>query len=143
MRSSMFFLNVVLGLLFSLIVAATPVHDAAVGGNVPIYSSLKEPFILRSRHPDGAHVVVNGDGTPVVTFDKRASTVFTLSDGELSIFRTEVSAIYGPVPLPLPPRLIPIRFVKSPPPQIKAPFLAVTDQETLTLAVLGGRRSKK
>lgn len=137
----MFFLNIVLGLLFSLIVAATPIHDAVEG--TPVYSTLKEPFTLSSQHPDGAHVVVNGDGTPVVTFDKRASTVFRLTDGVLSVFNSETSAIYGPVHLPLPPPLTPLRFTKSPPPGAAAPFVAVTRQGTLTLTALGGRRLKK
>ena len=133
-----------LGLLSSHIVAAASVPVAPKG--VPVLSTLKDPFTLQSRHPEGAHVVVNGDGTPVVTFDRRASTHFRLTDGKLTILNSELAAVYGPVNLPLPPLLTPILFAKNPQPGSIAPFVAETvknpehPEGNLTLVALGGRK---
>lgn len=133
-----------LGLLSSLIVAATSVPVAPKG--VPILSTLPDPFTLRSRQPKGFHVVVNGDGTPVATADKRASTQFRLTDGKLTVLDSELAAVYGPVGLPLPPRLIPIRFSKTASPHAIAPFVAETNKDpqhpeaNLTLTALGDRK---
>ena len=71
-------------------------------------------------------MVLNGDGTPVVTFDRRLSTVFQLSKGKLTAVSSGVSAIYGPVNLPLPPLLIPVRFIKNASPLSVIPFIAET-----------------
>lgn len=147
MKSSTLLVHLLLGLLSSLIVATASVHcnDDGDGDNSPLLSTLKDPFTLNSRHPDGAHVVVNGDGTPVVTYDRRLSTVFRLKDGTLSLF-TEPgrSAIYGPVGLPLPPLLIPVVFPQKSRPDALISFIAKneTAKGTLTLHALddGGLR---
>ena len=108
-----------------------------------IFSSLDGSFTLISRHPAGAHVVVNGDGTPVVTFDRRQSSEFTLKDGVLTTRRSNLNAILGPVNLPLPPPLIPLLFKKAS--QHEASFVAAnrTDQSKkpyLRLLTLGERK---
>ena len=141
MRSPFIVLISVLGFLPSLIFAL--VHEAVEG--VPVYSTLKQPFTLLSRQPEGAHVVVNGDGTPVVTFDKRASTQFKLTNGSLTTLGGGLSAVYGPGPLPLPPPLTPIKFRKNARPGDEVPFVAATHigshgKQSLTLTALGERK---
>ena len=142
MHSSAFSLIFLLGILPNPIVASTHGRVEAV----PIYSTLDQPFTLQSLSPEGAHVVVNGDGTPVATFDKRLSTQFKLTNGSLTTLKDGLSAVYGPIHLPLPPRLIPIVFRKGAPPH-QVPFVAETDYDyggkKLVLTALKERKFKK
>lgn len=141
MRSSTVLLHFGLGLLSSLIVAANSLHG--VSDDLPVYSTLDYAFTLASTQPDGAHVVLNGDGTPVVTYDRRSSTQFRLTDGNLTAVASKLTAIYGPVGLPLPPLLIPVLLKKDPPPDAILPFLAVHSNrqgkgsDPLTLTAVG------
>ena len=144
MWSPKILLNPLLGLLLSLIVATASAQGPY---SVPIHSTLRFPFTLFATHPSPFHVVVNDDGTPVATSDKRASTVFRLTEGKLTVVESGRTAILGPVPLPWPPVLAPLRFNEKPPPAIIAPFVAETNitdphKETLVLYALDGRKLK-
>lgn len=71
--------------------------------------SLDYTFTLRWL---GYHVVVNGDGTPVLTLDRRLSTIFNLTEGHLftaGIYKG-YEAFTKPSNLHLPPPLLPLSF---------------------------------
>lgn len=138
MWSSAFFVRVVLGLLSSLVVAAASIHVA--GEDLPVNSTLDYPFTLTTRSPTGFHVVLNSDLRPVVTLDRRASTKFRLTNGNLTVLDSELTAIYGSTPIPFPPPLIPVVFTKNPRSGAILPFLAETNNREkgiLTLTALG------
>lgn len=143
MHSSAFSLIFLLGILPNSIVASA--HG--IEQSVPVYSTLDQPFTLRTLEPPGAHVVVNADGTPVATFDRRTSTQFKLTNGSLTT-QDGRSAIFGPVRLPLPPPLEPIIFRKGAQPRLQVPFVAQTNYDenggkTLGLTTLIDRKLKK
>ena len=142
MRSVTSSLTFVLGLLTSLIDFTTSVSTPHA---LSVLGTLKEPFTLTARHPHGFHVVVNRDGTPVATVDSRASTVFKLTDGNLTTSNGDYVARRGHVSFPLPPPLIPVTFPKFSLPGGEIPFVAVTHidedkKETLNLFTVNARK---
>lgn len=111
-------------LTLPLLALSATIGESSVGP-LPVYSSIKERFVLRG--PDGFNVFgkYNEDlkqHVLVISRTKARLTEFELHHGNLTTVDEARPAHFGPVPLIYPPVLTPLNFGKSSP-AVAAPFV--------------------